>query len=214
MERPRILVVDDDNRNQIIMQELLEDDYDLNFSYSGQSCLANVSHFEPDLILLDIMMPGADGYEVCTQLKEQDHTSDIPVICPDPDDVSTGLYELIVNAVEHGNLGIGYEEKSRLLDYNQWEQEVRDRLALDIYADRYVTIKVQSPSDEINFVIKDQGDGFECEEYLDFSTERATDCHGRGIAVANMVCFDHLQYQGNGNEVIATIHTNKKWKEY
>lgn len=77
---PHILVVDDDNRNQKIMQEILEDDFSLSFACSGESCLENVSTLDPDLILLDIMMPGMDGYDVCRQLKAQQGTRDVPVI--------------------------------------------------------------------------------------------------------------------------------------
>lgn len=79
-EQPYILAVDDDKRNLKIMLEMLEEDYNVNFAYSGESCLDNVSSIEPDLILLDIMMPGLNGYEVCKKLKAQEKTRNIPVI--------------------------------------------------------------------------------------------------------------------------------------
>jgi len=75
-----ILVVDDDNRNQKIMKEILEDDYTLNFSYTGESCLDNVLDLSPDLILLDIMMPGVDGFKVCKIIKNTPAIADTPVI--------------------------------------------------------------------------------------------------------------------------------------
>ncbi|HLD95062.1 MAG TPA: response regulator, partial [Alphaproteobacteria bacterium] len=52
--------------------------------------------------------------------------------------------------------------------------------------------------------IKDQGNGFDWKKYLELSPERATDPHGRGIAMAKTLSFSRLEYQGCGNEVVAT----------
>lgn len=54
--------------------------------------------------------------------------------------------------------------------------------------------------------IRDQGDGFDWSNHLDFSPERAFDTHGRGIALARKLSFDSLEYLGNGNTVLASIH--------
>jgi hypothetical protein len=53
--------------------------------------------------------------------------------------------------------------------------------------------------------IIDQGQGFDCRDYLDFSTERAFDLHGRGIAMAGKLSFDSLSYLGCGNTVVAAF---------
>ena len=66
----RILVVDDDTINIEIMNEILEEDFLVNVSRSGNEALARIDEFEPDLVLLDIMMPGLDGYETCRQLRQ------------------------------------------------------------------------------------------------------------------------------------------------
>ena len=79
--KPTILVVDDTPENLSLMRELLRDDYQVQLANSGDRALklaALAPH--PDLILLDIMMPGMDGYEVCRQLKANPVTRDIPVI--------------------------------------------------------------------------------------------------------------------------------------
>ncbi|MBN2477497.1 MAG: response regulator [Pirellulales bacterium] len=65
----RILIVDDCTVNVEILHELLRDDYDLATAESGEDCLKKLRHFSPDLVLLDIMMPGLDGYEVCRRIK-------------------------------------------------------------------------------------------------------------------------------------------------
>jgi putative two-component system response regulator len=65
----RIMIVDDSAVNVEILQHLLRDDYQLAVALSGEECLATMQEFAPDLILLDIMMPGIDGYEVCRRIK-------------------------------------------------------------------------------------------------------------------------------------------------
>ncbi len=67
--RPRILAVDDDPMNRIVMMEHLEEDYDLAVVATGEECLSVISAFRPDIVLLDIMMPGLDGYETCRRIK-------------------------------------------------------------------------------------------------------------------------------------------------
>jgi len=128
-------------------------------------------------------------------------------LCPNPRDAVTGLYELMLNAVEHGNLEISYEEKSKLKDSNIWEEEIERRLALSQYADRKAILRFQRETDGIQFVISDQGQGFDWQLYMDFNPERIMDNHGRGIAIANKMCFDKVEYFGKGNTVKAFIST-------
>ena len=75
-----ILIVDDTDTNVETLMNLLEDNYDLLASLDGESALEIVAEEHIDLILLDIMMPGIDGFEVCKRLKENPKTDDIPVI--------------------------------------------------------------------------------------------------------------------------------------
>ncbi len=76
----KILVVDDTDTNIDILVEILGDDYDVRVATDGFGALEAVSEEPPDLILLDIMMPDLDGYEVCKKLKSREDTKDIPVI--------------------------------------------------------------------------------------------------------------------------------------
>ncbi len=78
---PFILVVDDKAKNLQLVGSLLEDQgYDIAFAKSGQRALELADQDPPDLILLDVMMPGMDGYEVCTKLKQNNALASIPVI--------------------------------------------------------------------------------------------------------------------------------------
>ena len=80
-ERQTILVVDDTPDNIALLSTLLKDRYKVRAANNGERALAiAASQPRPDLILLDIMMPGMDGYEVCERLKIDPHTADIPVI--------------------------------------------------------------------------------------------------------------------------------------
>jgi len=125
--------------------------------------------------------------------------------CPDPDRVVMGLSELLVNAVEHGNLAISYQEKSELTKNGRWQDEIRRRLQSQDYCNRQVTVVFKRNEEKLEFSIKDEGDGFDWEEYLEISPERALNSHGRGIAMANAISFDELTYCGKGNEVFVTI---------
>ncbi len=78
--RPTLLVVDDAPQNLSLMSDILEQDYSVKLAPSGARALAIVAAQIPDLILLDIVMPEMDGYEVCARLKASVATYDIPII--------------------------------------------------------------------------------------------------------------------------------------
>jgi CheY-like chemotaxis protein len=125
--------------------------------------------------------------------------------CPSPETTITGLVELMVNAVEHGNLSISYDEKGELNDKGKWEQEVQRRLQLPEFRDKQVDVTFTRENGEIRITITDQGEGFDCQPYLEISAERGAHNHGRGIALARMISFERLEYQGMGNQVLAVI---------
>lgn len=80
MDKPKILVVDDEPKNLQLLRQILKEDYNLVFAKTGEDALKNTVLHLPDLVLLDVMMPGIDGYGVCRQLKADEKTRDIPVI--------------------------------------------------------------------------------------------------------------------------------------
>jgi len=79
-KKSTILVVDDEKINLNILIDLLGDEYSVIVALDGHKALKQVQKREIDLILLDIMMPEMDGYEVCRILKSQDKTKDIPIL--------------------------------------------------------------------------------------------------------------------------------------
>jgi len=76
----RVLIVDDVKANADILVEALRADYKLSVALSGDAALRAVAKSPPDLILLDIVMPGIDGYEVCRRLRAEPSTREIPIM--------------------------------------------------------------------------------------------------------------------------------------
>lgn len=76
----RILAVDDDPVNLAIMEEIFGEDYDLATATSGEDCLELAPRWEPELILLDLMMPGIDGYETCRRLRQLEATRNAKIL--------------------------------------------------------------------------------------------------------------------------------------
>jgi two-component system, sensor histidine kinase and response regulator len=78
---PSILVIDDEPNNFDVIQTLLSnEDYLFHYASSGQRALDRVDRFQPDVILLDVMMPGLDGIEVCRRIKELPRWQSVPIL--------------------------------------------------------------------------------------------------------------------------------------
>ena len=80
LSESRILIVDDTRANIDILVEALRNDYKLSVAVDGHAALRSVEKNPPDLVLLDIMMPEVDGYEVCRQLRSREATRELPVM--------------------------------------------------------------------------------------------------------------------------------------
>lgn len=79
--KERVLIADDEPFNQELLEAfLIDEDYELEFANDGLDTLAKVKSFQPDLILLDVMMPKLSGFEVCQKLKSDPSTSGITII--------------------------------------------------------------------------------------------------------------------------------------
>ena len=191
--------------------------YYLSKPYSAQTILAVIGTAVHDYAeYKELQQKVRRGVECLTLLQEATlsirtvrQARDVAAVfvntCPEPEAVVIGLTELLVNAIEHGNLGITYEEKSALNARGGWDAEVQRRLDLPENAGKRVELRMERTADELRFTIRDQGPGFDWQKYLDIHPQRAFDNHGRGIAIARAMSFDHLEYRGNGNEVVAAV---------
>lgn len=124
---------------------------------------------------------------------------------PEPERVEIGLAELLINAVEHGNLGITYDEKSALLDRGELGHEIDRRASRPELAARRVRVTVSRLTDRIVAAIEDEGSGFDWRAYLERDPPPSLDPNGRGIMIAREVSFDRLAYNERGNVVTAEV---------
>ena len=120
---------------------------------------------------------------------------------PEPKKIVTGLAEILVNSVEHGNLRIGYDMKGQLLQEGMWREEAQRRLGLPEYRDLWVEVVFKKGHKGYFIKVVDSGDGFDWKKYMTVDPSRSSDTHGRGIALANAVSFDSITYNEKGNEV-------------
>jgi anti-sigma regulatory factor (Ser/Thr protein kinase) len=116
-----------------------------------------------------------------------------------------GLWELLANAIEHGNLGIDCLEKADLIRREGWLAEISRRQQLPEFKDRRVSVAIERRGDEIEFCVRDEGPGFDYAQYLELDPNRAFEPNGRGIALARLMSFRSLTYEGAGNVARATL---------
>jgi anti-sigma regulatory factor (Ser/Thr protein kinase) len=121
--------------------------------------------------------------------------------CTAPERAGMGIAELLVNAIEHGNLGITFEEKAELLSAGRWKKELDLRLALAENAGKCVEVGFWREGAELVVRVRDQGKGFDPMRFLSLDETRAFYPNGRGIALARQIAFASIQYVGCGNEV-------------
>lgn len=123
---------------------------------------------------------------------------------PVPERVSTGIWELTSNAIEHGNLEIDCAEKTRLLKAGYFAAEVTRRLAIAPYVGRVAKVTFKRTRSMIRIRIADEGKGFDYAKYLE-AEELSDGPNGRGILIASKFSFDKVVYRAPGNTVDAII---------
>jgi len=86
--KPKVLIVDDDPINIELLEGYLSKEYDILKAFDGKEALIIVESNPPDIILLDLIMPGINGYQVCKKLKDDPKTNHIPIV------IVTSLHEI------------------------------------------------------------------------------------------------------------------------
>ena len=132
----RILVVDDLPENVLMLQDRLEHEgYKVLTAYNGKSGIEKAQNELPDLILLDVMMPDINGFEVCKTLVSDSRTSDIPIILvtakTDPEDIKEGLdagaYDYMKKPINKIELLARVKSELKLADAKKLLLEVEKR---------------------------------------------------------------------------------------
>lgn len=122
-------------------------------------------------------------------------------VCADRWRVAQALTELLVNGIEHGNLGFGHARKTALLHEGRWDEEVARRLAQPECARRRVRLTRERGADVWLFEIEDDGAGFDWQPFMAPDPARSAAPNGRGIALARQLAFSDLAYLGAGNRL-------------
>lgn len=145
------------------------------------------------------------SFSVRTLLEAGQLASFIAHACPNPDTAVIGISELLINGIEHGNLGLSYEKKSRLKREDTWHTEIERLSNLPANVEKRVQLNFARDNDRITLTFIDEGKGFAWENFLAMAPERAFDPNGRGIALAKLMSFATIRYEGCGNIAVATI---------
>ncbi|MCK4761594.1 MAG: SpoIIE family protein phosphatase [Candidatus Aminicenantes bacterium] len=136
--------------------------------------------------------------------------SNIDYISEDISFMKNGLQELLINAVEHGNLNISYTEKQELLEKGDYNRCLREKACQPEFHDKHVIIRVFSTPDYLRIEIEDKGQGFDLSSIPDpENPENFLKEHGKGILMA-MHAFDQVQYNEIGNCVKLTKYADDK----
>ena len=147
-----------------------------------------------------------ETFEISTLEEAAELSEQLSRKFPSPETVATGVWELLANAIEHGNLEISHAEKTELLLADRFDQEIRSRQQRPDFGRRRVKVHFQKKPESICLRIEDEGKGFDFDRYLD-SEACLTAPNGRGIAIARSLSFDELIYHGCGNVVEAVLRT-------
>ena len=128
----------------------------------------------------------------------------------DPGRASKGIYQLLENAVEHGNLEIGYDAKTDLIKEGKWLEEIQIRNKDKDNKKKAVEIVYERKKDGSYIQITDTGKGFDWKKFMEIDPSRASHIHGRGVSLANKIYFDKLMYNQQGNQVTAFLSAKKR----
>lgn len=117
-------------------------------------------------------------------------------------DIRLGLFEVLMNSIEHGNLGITFEEKYDALKGERLKQLYKKRLGDPEYSDRRVTIDFKPDKTGCEWLIKDEGKGFNWQIALERAdqTYDLLELNSRGVLIIQYH-FDEVEYLGSGNQI-------------
>jgi two-component system, sensor histidine kinase LadS len=113
-----------------------------------------------------------------------------------------GLREIIINAVEHGNLDISFEEKTKLMESKKYFEFIAERQQDPKYKNRHIKIEYSIDSQKAVYQVTDEGDGFNHEKIIKDESVKVNEemlAHGRGITMAKNY-FDEIFYNNKGNQ--------------
>jgi Stage II sporulation protein E (SpoIIE)/Histidine kinase-like ATPase domain len=177
---------------------------------SQQALLAAIEASEQGSVRIQVAKHAGQSHQLVQRLSLRFRTptevheaaSMLAELCPQPERQKLGLCELLMNAVEHGNLELSGQDKAELLGRDEWDGEVAKRLADPRFAGREVTAALTRYPDHVELVVEDAGPGFDWRAQLNKAPDFSLP-NGRGLSLAREMAFDSLEFLGRGNVAIA-----------
>ena len=158
LNKANILIVDDEADNLYLLKKLFSSiGHCVRLLIDGRQTLKEVQINPPDLIVLDVMMPGVDGYEICSQLKAHEHTRHIPVIFLSALDTSInqvqafalGAVDYITKPFDLQEVRARVENQLKISKLQQQLREQNERLQQEIQERQLLEEKLRSSQEEI-----------------------------------------------------------------
>jgi serine phosphatase RsbU (regulator of sigma subunit)/DNA-binding response OmpR family regulator len=131
-------------------------------------------------------------------------------VCKDTEMLKMALGEIVLNAIEHGNLGITMEEKAKAVKKGSFEDLIKQRKRDPKYADRMVTLHIHMDQDTLEYHVIDEGEGFDYEKGFN-PDPNAHIGSGLGVQIAKTF-FNEVRYEGCGNSVRLIYRKDKRSK--
>jgi len=139
--------------------------------------------------------------------------SNIDYIFDEVSFMKIGLQEILINAIEHGNLQISYDEKQQLLGTGDYNHILKERAQQADFVDKYVDIKVFSTPEYLKIIVEDMGGGFDLTEIPDpQNPENFLNESGKGIMMT-LNAYDKVDYNEKGNKVTLTKFSESEEKK-
>lgn len=114
---------------------------------------------------------------------------------------AAALYEVAINAIEHGNLGISYETKKEWIEKNIYHEKLSELLKTETAKNTFVEISLEIETDCITLTVKDEGDGFKPQKAIEkIKQEDIRRNSGRGMMMMKSY-FDEIKYNETGNSI-------------
>lgn len=173
---------------------------------AGDDSLMKYFEYEKQKYTIGNFLITADEitHRVTRNLKKYIEPSDIKMI-------QIALREIIINAIEHGNLDISFEEKTQALIEDRYFELIRERQFEPQNINKKVVIEYSVSKDKATYIVADEGAGFNFENYMDGTADNPNETfltHGRGITMTKNA-FDEIVYNRKGNHVMLIKHFNK-----
>lgn len=207
MQNKSILIVDDIAENIDILVELLKSDYDIRAASNGNMALKiSQSEVPPDLILLDIMMPEMDGYEVCKKLRANTQTTNIPIIFVSAaDSIEERLQGYDVGGDDYVVKPFNAEElKKKMCVLLQHKEEV-DKLASSASEAMKVAMVAMTSAGELGNVLEFLSKSFVCHSATELAKTMLDNLNSNNLHCAVQIRQKHGQVNMSNNGVASPL---------